>query len=200
MPRRRRRRRRSAGRVLISGGGPRRGSTRTGPSRRSLPFRLRSTPSARPTLPGPDASRRIRDRRAASPARELDPLVEGQRADEDGLRLRPRSGDDVQAVMEPVDQVDVEVARRAEHDRVSGRLTPRGVGRQVLGTAVGLDLHDPATHAPLRRFTDEPAAEQIDRKTGGRAVEPGRLEGECGVRPSPVIRGERRSRQEGRDA
>ena len=66
-----------------------------------------------------------------------------------------------------------------------GVSTARGVGGQVLGAAVGLDLHDPATDAPLRRVMDEPAAEQIDRETGGGAVEPGRLDGRMRLRPSP---------------
>ena len=54
-----------------------------------------------------------------------------------------RSGDDVHAVVQSVDPVDVGVARRAEHDRGSRRRPEAGVGGPVGGAVVGLGLHDP---------------------------------------------------------
>ena len=46
---------------------------------------------------------------------------------------------------------------------------------EVLRAAVGLDLHDPPADASLGRNVGEPAAEQLERETSRRPVEPGRL-------------------------
>ena len=107
--------RRFAGRCGSAGMDAERGTTRTGPVVRSVPFRARSTPSAWPTLPGPAASRAVRRARAASVASQREPLVDLERPDEHGLRLVARPGHHVHAVVQAVDQVDVQVPGRAEH-------------------------------------------------------------------------------------
>ena len=175
-PRRRRSRRRCAAPARSRWvGGPSRGSTATGPSSRSAPLRPRSTPRALPTLPGPEASRRSgTDARRDGCRASVDALVERKGADEHRLGLVAWPGHDVEAVVQPVDEVHVQVARRPEHHRVPGGPAARRVRREVLGAAVGLDLDDaPADRAVGDPACTQPAAEQVAGEVGRGPIEPG---------------------------
>ena len=71
-----------------------------------------------------------------------------QRPDEDGAGKAFRLRDDVQAVVHAVDHVDIGPAAGAEHHRGSCGLSPGGVAGEVVGSEVGLDLHDAAGKCP----------------------------------------------------
>ncbi len=140
-PRRPRRRRRSgdrSGRAI----GPRRGSRRIGPARRSLPSRRRSTPSARPTLPGPDARRVSRHRGPRRVRARATPssMSSARISTASGLSAGPRH--DVEAVVEPVDQVHVAGGRVV---RTSWRCAPSGHARSGQR-----DPRDPGRPRPRR--------------------------------------------------
>ena len=64
-----------------------------------------------------------------------------QRAHEHGGRALLRLADEIEAPVDPVGAVDVGVARRAEHRRVSRRSPPKAVARGIR-PVVGLDLDD----------------------------------------------------------
>ena len=116
-----------------------RDAARRGPARRE--GRCRSGSGRRRTRdPRCRARRRADDRepgRRGVAGRASMPSSRASRPNEDRLRLLSRASDDVHAVMEAVNQVDVQVTGRTEHHRVSPRLGrarsarrgPRGRGR-----------------------------------------------------------------------
>ena len=62
-----------------------------------------------------------------------------------GGRLALRLGDKVQAAVHPVNQIDVRMARRAEHGGVAGCLMVAvGVGGLVYDAHIGLGFHNAA--------------------------------------------------------
>ena len=73
-------------------------------------------------------------------------------ADEQCGRPTGRFGDDVQAVVHPVDKVHVGDAGRPVHHRVAGGPPEAGVRRPVLLADVRLELDDPALAAVDRAF------------------------------------------------
>ncbi len=115
----------------------------------------------------------LRRSRASPRPGQLEALIDLERADEHCLGLVTGAGDDVHAVMEAVDEVHVEMARRPEHDRVASGAAARGVRGQVLRSGVGLDLHDPAADPPVRRVMHQTRSEQLGRQLHRGPVEPG---------------------------
>ena len=81
---------------------------------------------------------------------KLVPLVDLRRPQEDRLRLGARPADDVRAMVEAVNQVDVERTRTSEHHRVACRAPARRVCRQVFRPLVRLHLDDPAADRARR--------------------------------------------------
>ena len=63
-------------------------------------------------------------------------------------------------MMHSVDEIDVRVARRTEHDLGPFRQPPGRMRREIVRTEIRLHLHDPAD--ALRRV-DQPFAEQFLR-------------------------------------
>src|SRR6185295_1903887 len=93
----------------------------------------------------------------------LDPEARLERPYQHGPRLAVAAGDDVEAVVDSIDEVDVGVARRTEHHGVARRGSGPGVARGVLGSAVGLDLDDAPRHHTVPVAVDQPASEEIAR-------------------------------------
>jgi len=62
--------------------------------------------------------------------------------DEDAAGSSVRLGDEVQAVVHTVDQIDVSPARRTVNYLSPGSDAARSVGRLILKPQVGFDLHD----------------------------------------------------------
>ena len=86
-----------------------------------------------------------------------------------------RSADDVGAPVHAVDEVDVQEAGRAEHDRVAlGRPTER-VRSRVIGALVGLDLGQAHGDVDAAHGTGQARAEQTRRDRPATAA-PGRHE------------------------
>ena len=169
-------------------------SSRRTPSgaRRSRPVNDRSMPNAAATRPGPAARRAVgsRARRAASRARPpRSPRHRGRAPRESGRphrrhaldrldgadeeRRRPADGlgDDVQAVVHPVDKVHVGNAGVPIHDRVAGGSPEAGVRRPVLLADVRLDLDDPASPGcPIGRLVDQVGTQEgvgdLERRPG----------------------------------
>ena len=107
------------------------------------------------------------------------------------LRLVDASGDDIQHVMHAVDQVDVGMTGRTEHDRRPRRPAAGGMTGEVVAAHVGLGLDEPGTQdAPA-----DPPAEHLPEERHGhgfgiagieRALEDG---ARFGRRPAPCRHG-----------
>src|SRR5581483_5424583 len=93
----------------------------------------------------------------------VDAVTRLQRAYQDRPGNAIAVGDDVEAVVHAVDQVDVGAAGRPEHDRRAGSAPARGVRGEIVRADVRFDLHDAAVEAAAGSVVDEPAAEQIGR-------------------------------------
>src|SRR6266516_7684232 len=105
-------------------------------------------------------------RAAGGPARghRIDPEDGLPSAQQDSLGHARRRADDVDAVVHPVGEVDVEMPGWTEHHRVAWRPAAVGVAGGILaGAVVGLDLHQPDRRTPLWRVVDQQAAEQVAR-------------------------------------
>jgi len=97
-------------------------------------------------------------------------------------------GDDIQAVVHPIDEVDVGVAGRAVDDLSPGRAPARDVSGQIVFAQVSLDFGDAAGAAVM----DENLTEQETGQFDGRPqIEAARQDGQGknlaqgdGVRPS----------------
>jgi hypothetical protein len=107
-----------------------------------------------------------------SPARthQLDAIEWLDGTHEHGGRLSGRLGDDVQAVVHPVDKVHVGMSRRPEHRRVAGRAAEARVRRAVVGADVRLDLDDRAGSPSRGIVSNKPRAKQVpgslERRSG----------------------------------
>ena len=138
---------------------------------RSRPLSASVTPSGAAQLAGPGADARIGGRRAArcgSAARMSTAPA-----------LPSGSRDEVHAVVHAVDQVDVQVTGRAEHDRRARRGAAAGVRGEVARAEIGLDLDDagqcgsppPPPSAPASCPADRaPPPRWGARRTGGTAA------------------------------
>src|SRR5262249_16536188 len=65
---------------------------------------------------------------------------------------------------------DVGVPRRAEHDARAHREAARGMRREIVGSEVGLDLHDAPDARDALEAADEKLAEEIAGDRDGVAV------------------------------
>ena len=162
------------GRRLVGRRGSRRsgdaGSQQVAPGQRPVDARTRPrrgrarTRAGRPAAaPSRAALARLRGRvraasrgapataRARRAAHRVDALERLDGADEQRGRPSGGLGDDVQAVVHPVDKVHVGDPGRPEHDRVAGRPAEPGVRRAVVLADVGLDLDDPPDAAAASR-------------------------------------------------
>ena len=210
-----RRRRDARGRLArLDAGAAERGSSR------STPVSARVMSNAAATRPGPAASRspasaasravgrarglgrRVRARRRArDPRRRASPPTPVDRldgADQHGGGAALGLGDDVQALVHPVDKVHVGDPRRPEHDRVARRPAEAGVRGAVVLADVRLDLDDPPDAAGRARppaVADEVRAEQRPRGVERRAGE--ELARERRARGGSAPRGSARSSREG---
>ena len=70
-------------------------------------------------------------------------------------------GHDVHAGIHPVDQIDVCVAGRPEHDPGPGGDAPGGMGGLVVGAQIGLDFYDPPDPDSPARPVDEKLTEEF---------------------------------------
>ena len=84
-----------------------------------------------------------------------------QRAHEDRLGHALGPGHEVEAVVDPVDEVHVGAARGAEHGLRPRREPAPGVGGPVLGAAVGLHLDQPAPARLAVQLAHEQLAEEV---------------------------------------
>src|SRR5205085_4505919 len=84
-----------------------------------------------------------------------------ERAHQDRLGEALGTGDEVQAVVHAVDEVDVRVPGGAVHDGGPGGEPAPGVGGPVGGTAVGLDLHQPAPAGATVHLADDQLAQEV---------------------------------------
>src|ERR1035441_4957883 len=100
-----------------------------------------------------------------APAHEVQPRDRFQGANEDAPGGAGRFAHQVEALIHPVDEVDVDVARRPEDDLRARGDAPRGVGGLVAGAEVGFGFHDDAGGGAV----DEDFAEQVARRIDGRA-------------------------------
>lgn len=86
----------------------------------------------------------------------------GERADQDGGGLSDRTRHDVQAVVHPIDKIDVGTARLPEHHLRAGGEPARGMTRSVVWTIVGLDLDDrPLEASAALQSANQPHPEKI---------------------------------------
>jgi len=105
--------------------------------------------------------------RAPSRAHRLDPLARLGRAQEDRGGVAARAGDDVDAEVGAVGEVDVEAAERAEHRRAARRRAAEAVARRVEAARVRLDFDDPGDPearpvAPDQELADQVARDRVD--------------------------------------
>ena len=77
----------------------------------------------------------------------------------------PSAGDDVDAVVHPVDEVHVELAGGPEHHRVARRAAAEGVARRIVA-AVRLDLGDRPRCRPRREHLAEQLGRDVRRVAG----------------------------------
>ena len=150
--------------------------------RRSVPLSRRSKPKARPRLPGPRCQLDVGHCATAHPS-ELAPLVDLRRAQEDRLRLGARPAHDVRAMVQPVDEVDVERPR-------TGRTSPR-CAPCARATSVPPGLPAPRMPRPRRSgrrrapsgesWTSR-APSEVARDLARGTVEPGSVEDRGGRR------------------
>ena len=120
----------------------RRASRWMGPPRqRSAPLSATARPRPLQRLPGP-LSRRARAGRSPRRARTVSSPCSTTRRATAPLGGAGRCADHVGAVVHPVAEIDVEVARFPEHDRGAGGGAAKRVRRRVVAAAVGLDLDD----------------------------------------------------------
>ena len=98
-------------------------------------------------------------------------------SDEHGRRLAFGSGDDVEAVIHPVDKVHVGDARPSEHDPVPSGLAKPGVRRLVVASPVRLDFDDPAGPPTAGVVADQASADQCSGGSLGRCGEDGAVDG-----------------------
>ncbi len=123
---------------------------------------------------------------SASGAHLLDPVGRLQRPDQDGGCLSFGFGDGVEQAVDPVGEVDVGVAGRAEEDPGALGKTDVGVAGGVVGL-VALGLDDDAAAASV----EEGAADQVSGDVVDRAVEevsPQRLCEPLGPASGPQVR------------
>ena len=121
----------------------------------------------------PDGPRRCARRGLAAGRMQRRPAVTHQvqavqrfdGADEDRGRVAGRFGDDVEAVVHPVDKVHVGMTGRPEHRPVAGGWPEASVRCPVVDADVGLNLDDPPGPAARLVVADEARAEQA---SGGR--------------------------------
>jgi len=107
----------------------------------------------------------------------LNPFQRLDRADENCGRRPGRFGDDIEAVVHPVDKVHVGDAGWPEHDGVAGGSAEAGVGGEIGLADVGLDLHDSAGSAAAGGIVDQAGAEESPGGVEGGAGEDGPVEG-----------------------
>ena len=104
------------------------------------------------------------------------------RAHQDRGRAAHRFGNDVEAVVHPVDKVHVGMARRPEHRPVAGGRPEARVRCPVVNADVGLDLDDPPGPEAGLIVADESRAKQasggLERGAGEeRSVDDGQATG-----------------------
>ena len=98
-------------------------------------------------------------------------------ADQDGMRHALRAGDEVEAMVQAVDEVDVGASRRAEHGLgAPGPPATGGVRRLVLRPQVGLDLDEAPAEGASTHLTDEDLAEKVSSYVEGVSGEEARGE------------------------
>ncbi len=155
------------------------GSRVTGPVTRSLPLSAQ-VDAERPAQPG-RATRQVAVR-APGRARpgQLDPLDDLPRPQQHRAGGALDAGDHVAAHVHAVGEVAVEVAGRAEHDRVARRPAAVGVRAGVVRAVVGLDLGEPDA-PPRRGAAPRPAAAARPRGPARRAAS--RRSGKAAVHP-----------------
>ena len=103
---------------------------------------------------------------AASLAHGLEASEGLKRPDEDAAGGAVGLGDDVEALVHPVDEIDVGMAGGAEDDAGARGESAGGVGSEIADTEVGFDFDDAAGGFVV----DENLAQQVARDGGGGAA------------------------------
>ncbi len=154
---------------------PRRVPGRLPAARRQASRAGSGAPSARLRAPAFPARGAQRQPARAHQLQTVDGL---DRADEQRRRPAGSFGDDVQAVIHPVDKVHVGETGRPEHGSIACRPPEAGVGRPVVLADVRLELDDPARPPASGVVSDQPCAEKragrLERRSGEeRAIDDG---------------------------
>jgi len=112
----------------------------------------------------PRTSRQTLDHRdAPMTPHEIDADVRLERANENGVRHSGSSGDEIEAMVHSVREVDVGVTRLAEHHRVArGLATERMTGR-IFRSTVSLDLDDSSSDPPAGGIMNQHPPQEIAR-------------------------------------
>ena len=101
-----------------------------------------------------------------APAHEVEPHHRFERANQDATGRAGGFADQIEALIHPIDKVDVGVARRPEdHFRARGD-APRGVGGLVARGEVRFGLHDDARGAAVDQDFAGQVARDVDRRAG----------------------------------
>lgn len=129
-----------------------------------------------------------RQRNAAAARSKWCPVDNLDRAQQHGVRHSLVPADDVGAVVHTVDQVDVEVPGRPEHDSVARRRPPEGMARRVVESTVGLDLDDPRDDEAVGVLANQPPAEQIGSDLERIASAERPRQGCRLIHPRPIVR------------
>ncbi len=101
--------------------------------------------------------------RTTARAHEIDPALGIDRPQQHGPGNRAALRHHVEAEVHSVDEVDVGVSGRTEHDGVPRSLSAVAVTGRVLGAPIGLRLDDDPRDPSLRALEDEQAAEELAR-------------------------------------
>ena len=123
-------------------------------------------PSASVSLPGPEQRSRVGARSPRRARIRSRPVGRLEGADQDRRRLALGFADGVEQAVDPVGEVDVGAAGRAEEDLGARGEADVGVAGGIVAV-VALGLDDRAAAAPV----EEPAADQLAGDLVDRAVE-----------------------------
>src|SRR5262245_8535179 len=94
----------------------------------------------------------------------------------------------IEAVVHAVDEVDVDMAGRPEHDACPRRTPPRRVRREIVRPHVRLHLHDPPGPATGWQIVDEPEPKQVRRHLQRGPTEEGAGQTTVYLTPRPPLR------------
>ena len=91
-------------------------------------------------------------------------------AEENSRGVTVAFGNDIHAVIHPIDEIDVGVTRRAKHDFSAFGESAGGMGGEVVGTEVSLGFDDTANAGHAARLVNEQFTEQFLGDESGVAV------------------------------